>query len=151
MRNDAAHARVFGSMPSAARGRSRREMPSHLLDHLNAVWLVVLFLGLGLAPGTLLTSALRVPRYFWTPLVMVSASLIGYAMFWAYFYSPTSARLLSWAVVSVSAVAFAAVLTSKPRRERDPATLARQYSPNSSSLIGVRATPTSATSAGSAP
>ena len=73
-------------------------MPSHLLDHLNAVWLVALFLCLGLAPGTLMTSALRVPRYFWTPLVLGCASLIGYAIFWAYFFFPVNARLLSSAV-----------------------------------------------------
>ena len=92
-------------------------MPADLLDHLNAVWLVVLFLCLGLAPGTVLTSALRVPRYFWTPLVLASASLIAYAIFWAYFLFPASARLLSSAVVIVAAAWFAIVLTSKPHRE----------------------------------
>src|SRR5687768_2406114 len=92
-------------------------MPAHLLDHLNAVWLVLLFLGLGLAPGTLMTSALRVPRYFWTPLVLGSASLIGYAIFWAYFFFPVNARLLSSAVPIAAASWFAIVLTSAHHRE----------------------------------
>ena len=92
-------------------------MPSHLLDHLNAVWLVALFLCLGLAPGTLMTSALRVPRYFWTPLVLGSASLIGYAIFWAYFFFPVNARLLSSAVPIFAAAWFAIVLTSAHHRE----------------------------------
>jgi hypothetical protein len=92
-------------------------MPSHLLDHLNAVWLVALFLCLGLAPGTVMTRALRVPRYFWTPLVLASASLIGYAIFWAYFFFPSYARLLSSTVVIVAAAWFAVVMTSKAHRE----------------------------------
>ena len=92
-------------------------MPSHLLDYLNAVWLVALFLCLGLAPGTVLTGALRLPRYFWTPLVMGSASLIGYAIFWAFFFFPVSARLLSSVVVILAAAWFAIVLTSKAHRE----------------------------------
>ncbi len=92
-------------------------MPSHLLDHLNAVWLVALFLCLGLAPGTLMTSALRVPRYFWTPLVLGCASLIGYAIFWAYFFFPVNARLLSTAVPIFAAAWFAVVLSSAHHRE----------------------------------
>lgn len=92
-------------------------MPSHLLDHLNAVWMVALFLCLGLAPGTLMTSALRVPRYFWTPLVLGCASLIGYAIFWAYFFFPVNARLLSSAVPILAAAWFAIVLTSAHHRE----------------------------------
>jgi hypothetical protein len=49
--------------------------------------------------------------------VLASASLIGYAVFWSFFFFPVPARTLASAIVIFSAAWSAIVLSSKHHRE----------------------------------
>src|SRR6266540_3747466 len=71
------------------------------------IWLPTIFVLLGAASGTYLLRRLRLPPFFWLPLVLGSTCLLSYALFYVYFFSPSAGRSASWWAVVISAALFA--------------------------------------------
>lgn len=79
-------------------------LAAHLPDLL---WLPVAFVLLGAALATLTVTRLRLPAYFWLPLVFGGTSLVSYVLFYVWFLSSSIGRQLSWWTLIIATIAFA--------------------------------------------
>jgi hypothetical protein len=88
-------------------------MTGAVFQGLHALWVTALFIALGLALGTLVAQRLRLPAFFWMPLVLAASGFSAYLLFWIYFFWPVEARTVSTVAIAASALTFA-IMIARP-------------------------------------